>query len=88
MMEVEKSTKKIEIPTIKTEIEITEQWYNEIITGIADHEKKYGKKLTIGEYLEQSMSGMAYIIATQYEQINNLKAKELLPPEQNGAMYG
>ncbi|KYC46689.1 MAG: hypothetical protein AMQ22_02079 [Candidatus Methanofastidiosum methylothiophilum] len=85
---IEKTTKKIEIPTVKMEIEITEQWFKEIEAGIEDHEKKYGKRLEYGEYLEQSVNGMAYIIGNQFETIKILKAKELLPPEQNEAMYG
>lgn len=85
---IEKTTKKIEIPTVKMEIEITEEWYNEIEAGIIDHMKKYGKKLSYGEYLEQSMTGMAFIISNQFEQINLLKAKELLPPENETPYIG
>ena len=88
MMDIKKSTKKIEIPTIKTEIEITEQWYNELLAGIAEKKEKYGKDMNIGEYIETAVTGMANFMAIQARQIELLKAKEQLPPEQIGAMYG
>jgi hypothetical protein len=44
--------------------------------------------MEIGEYIETAVNGMANYMALQAKQIEEMKAKELLPPEKDTPIYG
>jgi hypothetical protein len=58
---VEKTIKKIEIPMIKLEIEVSELFFDDIEKGMAIIEETNGRSLTHGEYLENTINGLLMI---------------------------
>ncbi len=76
---VEKIIKKVEIPMVKLEIEISERFYEELQAGKKQLRDKYNWELSDGEYIEKSMEDFVIMIQALKKRINNL--------ENNGTVF-
>lgn len=87
-MMVEKMIKKIEVPMVKMEIEISEKFYNDIQKGKQELKEKYDWELTDGEYLERAVEDFVIIISGLKKEIQMIKNKQVFPHDLEGNMYG
>ena len=90
---VEKSSKNIEVKTIKLEIEITEDFYNKSILAMQMIKEQQGIDYTIGEYLEGTIRDFITVNRALETQLNymetqkNIKKENRIDYEPDG-MYG
>jgi len=85
---VERSVKKIEVPMVKLEIEISEKFYNDIQKGKEELKEKHDWELTDGEYLERAVEDFVVIILGLQKEIQMIKTEQVFPGDLEGNMYG
>lgn len=85
---VERSVKKIEVPMVKLEIEISEKFYNDIQKGKEELKEKHDWELTDGEYLERAVEDFVVIILGLQKEIQMIKNEQVFPGDLEGNMYG
>ena len=71
---VEKIVKKIDIPMVKLEIELSEKFYDEMQLAKASLEEKYEWKMDDGEYLERCIEDFMIMIATLEGQLKSIES--------------
>jgi len=85
---VERTVKKIEVPMVKLEIEISEKFYNDIQKGKEELKEKHDWELTDGEYLERAVEDFVVIILGLQKEIQMIKNEQVFPGDLEGNMYG
>jgi len=58
-----KIVKKVEIPMVQIEIEVSEEFYKRIQEGKKELKKNYGWELDDGGYIEKAMDDLVIIIS-------------------------
>jgi hypothetical protein len=86
---MKKTTKKIEVPMVTLEIEVTEEFFNTMETAKADVEKKLQRDMEYGEYIETCLNDLVYLTAVLERQLNIMKNQGFHSTEtDNDGIYG
>lgn len=87
---VEKITRQVDIPMVKLEIEISEDFFNQQIeVAKKKTEASIGREMSYGEYIEECMVGLIQInMALRKEILKEAKIPEGNDNSEPDGMYG